>query len=85
MIHGLPVIGTLISFVMSFFCAIVFCPIWSHLGPYYFDFLPQRWVEIPFWDTVGLFMLAPIFSWLLGCVTPKLVRVHNNQENKNAD
>lgn len=73
MIHGIPVLGTAISFIVSFFCAIPFYFIWNSLAPTYFSFLPKVWLDIPFWDSVGLFMLLPIFNWVIRSVTPKIV------------
>jgi len=77
MIHGIPVIGTVISFILSFFCAIPFYFIWNNLAPTYFPFMPEVWQSIPFWDAVGLFMLVPIISWVIRSLTPRIATVNN--------
>lgn len=79
MIHGIPIIGTAIAFVFAFFCAIPFWVIWNRLGPYYFEWLPTVWLNIPFWDVVGLFMLLPIVKWVIAMLTPGLFRITNKR------
>lgn len=82
MIHGIPIIGTLLSFVVSFSMAIPFYFIWNALAPRYFDFLPKVWLKIPFWHAVGFFMIIPMLSWLIHALTPRLVSVSQKNECK---
>lgn len=65
MINSIPVIGWLISFFLSASLAIPFYFIWNSLAPTYFYFLPDVYKQIPFWDTVGLFMIVPILKHML--------------------
>ena len=65
MINAIPVIGWLVSFFLSASLAIPFYFIWNSLAPTYFYFLPDVYKNIPFWDTVGLFMIVPILKHML--------------------
>ena len=65
MINSIPVIGWFISFFLSVSLAIPFYFIWNSLAPTYFYFLPDVYKQIPFWDTVGLFMIVPILKHML--------------------
>ena len=82
MIHGIPVIGTLLLFVVSFCMAIPFWFIWNSLAGTYFYFLPSVWKDIPFWHVVGLFMLLPIFKSIIQSLTPRFVYVSSTSESK---
>jgi len=65
MLNAIPVIGWLISFILSVSLAIPFYFIWNHLASTYFYFLPEVYLNLPFWDTVGLFMIIPILKFML--------------------
>lgn len=81
MLNAIPIIGWIISFLLSVSLAIPFYFIWNSLAPTYFYFLPQVYLNIPFWDTVGLFMIIPILKHML---VPTLVR-NSTTNNKSAD
>lgn len=65
MIYALPVLGWLIGFLLSFFIAIPFYFLWNWLAPVYLDFLPSKYLALPFWHCVGLFMLGSMLRILL--------------------
>ena len=77
MINAIPIVGWIISFFLSASLAIPFYFIWNSLAPTYFFFLPDVYKNIPFWDTVGLFMIIPILKHML---VPTFVR--NRTTNK---
>lgn len=60
-----PLVGWVISFIISFSLAIPFFFIWNALAPIYFYFLPAVYLSIPFWHVVGLFMILPILKYML--------------------
>jgi len=65
MLNIIPVFGWLLSFILSASLAIPFYFIWNHLAPTYFYFIPEVYQNLPFWDTVGLFMIIPILKHML--------------------
>lgn len=65
MINAIPFFGWLLSFLISFSLAIPFYFIWNALAPTYFYFVPVVYQNLPFWDTVGLFMIIPILKHML--------------------
>jgi hypothetical protein len=65
LINAIPVIGWIISFLLSVSLAIPFYFIWNSLAPTYFYFIPEVYKNLPFWDTVGLFMIIPILKTVL--------------------
>ena len=52
-----PIFGWLISAALAFFAAIPLWCLWSWLGPTYFSFVPAVYLNIGFWDTVGMLVL----------------------------
>ena len=81
MLNAIPVIGWLMSFVFSISLAIPFFFIWNSLAPTYFYWLPPVYLSIPFWDTVGLFMIIPILKHML--VPTFITNTNTNTVNKN--
>ena len=65
MINAIPVLGWLISFVLSVCISIPFYFLWNWLAPIYGYWLPRVYLEVPFWHCVGLFMLMPMVKTLL--------------------
>lgn len=58
MIWVVPIIGPIIGFVLTFFLAIPLWWLWNMLAPTYFYWLPQVYLQLPFWDVVGLCALV---------------------------
>ena len=65
MLNVIPVVGWLLSFLLSVFISVPFYFIWNALGPIYFYWLPKVYLNLPFWHCVGLFMLMPMVKTLL--------------------
>lgn len=72
MLNALPIIGWLLSFIFAVSLSIPFYFIWNGLAPTYFYFIPDVYKHLPFWDTVGLFMIVPILKHML---VPKFISV----------
>lgn len=66
MIFWIPVIGWLVGAFFAFFAAIPFYFLWNALAPTYCYWLPEVYLQIPFWHCVGLFILILILKFLLG-------------------
>lgn len=81
MLNSIPIVGWLIDFVVKVSLAVPFWLIWSvaGLGSKYFYFLPQVYLQLPFWHCVGLFMILPI---LKAMVVPSFASVSQSNENK---
>jgi len=79
MINAIPVLGWFLSAFFSISLAIPFYFIWNALAPTYFYFLPAVYQHLPFWDTVGLFMILPILKTML---FPKLATVSSTSKSK---
>lgn len=63
-LHAIPVIGTILSLCVTIFTAIPFWFVWTVLGigEKFFYFLPELYLSIGFWETVGLFMVLSILK-----------------------
>jgi hypothetical protein len=64
MLNMIPVFGWLLSFILYTSMAIPFWILWTScgLGGEYFYWLPERFHALPFWHTVGLFMLLSMLK-----------------------
>lgn len=61
MLNAIPIVGWILSFVISTFLAIPFWFIWTYLGiGALFEFLPNGLQAPGFWATVGSFMCLSI-------------------------
>jgi len=63
-VNALPFIGWAISAIVNVSMAIPFYIGWNlmGIGIFYFDFLPEKWQTIGFWDTVWLFLCLGIIK-----------------------
>lgn len=82
MLNAIPVIGWMLSFVVSVSLAIPFWVCWTlcGIGVNYFYFLPKTYHEIGFWNCVGLFMVISIVKAVL--MPRNFLTVNNNKESK---
>ena len=81
MAYGIPVIGWIIGVFYSVSISIPFYFIWNGMAPKYFYFLPELYLDLPFWDCVGLFILSSMLKALL---VPKFVSVSQSNESKSS-
>lgn len=67
MLNAIPVFGWFFSFFFMVSLSVPFWFIYTHigLGTKYFAFLPAIYQAIPFWDTVGLFMVISILKSIM--------------------
>lgn len=79
MINAIPFIGWFLSFFFSVCLAIPFYFLWNGLAPTYFYFVPPVYLNIPFWDSVWLFMLLSILKAVL---VPKVASISSSSESK---
>lgn len=79
MLNYIPVIGWIATFIFSTFISIPFYFIWNWLAPTYFAFLPKVYLDVPFWDCVGMFMLMPMVKIL---VYPRRMIASSSSESK---
>lgn len=76
MINKIPFLGWILSFIAPASLSVPFYFIWSSLAPIYFaDIVPVKFLNIPFWHCVGLFIVIPIVRDLF---TPRFVNVSNS-------
>jgi hypothetical protein len=57
---SIPLVGWFIGLLLSSFVSVPFYFVWNSLAPRYFYFLPEVYLDIPFWHCVGLFIIIPI-------------------------
>lgn len=64
MLNYIPILGWLIDLIFKMFLAIPFWIIWDllNVGKNFFNFLPQQFHVIGFWNTVGLFIVLGIIK-----------------------
>lgn len=62
MINIIPVVGWILSLLVNASLAVPFWLCWTvcGIGKGYFQFLPEQWQSIPFWDCVGIFMVVTL-------------------------
>ncbi len=61
-INVIPVVGWFLSFIGNVSLAIPFWFVWKvcGIGQTYFYFLPERYLTMGFWGTVGVFIVLGI-------------------------
>ena len=72
MINAIPIIGWALSLFFSISLSVPFWFVWNRLAPIYFYWLPDVYLNIPFWHCVGLFIIIPIVKRIL---TPQFASV----------
>lgn len=79
MINSIPIIGWFIDLCFKISLAIPFWIVWVGfgVGKDYFDFLPEKYLNIGFWTTVGIFIVVPI---IYGVFIPKIASVSQTVE-----
>ena len=79
MINKIPFIGWFFAGCAAVGLAVPFWLCWTawDIGETYFDFLPEKYQSIPFWDCVGLFIVISIIK---GTITPRIFSVSNEQK-----
>jgi hypothetical protein len=80
-INALPIVGWLLSFIGNVSLAVPFWICWTvcGIGGLYFDFLPEQWRSIPFWNCVGLFLSVSIIKTVF---VPKIASVSQSADSK---
>lgn len=69
-LNMIPVVGWLIAAVVCFFVAIPVFFLWNWLAPLYFYWLPNVYLDLPFWHIFGLMWLI---SSLRGLFLPSII------------
>lgn len=77
-LNSIPVLGWFLAAVLCFFGAIPVYFLWNTLAPIYFYWLPQVYLDLPFWHVVGLLWLIATLKGLL------LPRLHASVEVNSA-
>lgn len=75
----IPVIGWLINAVISFLLAIPFTILWNWLAPDYFFWLPDVYLNIPFFKVACLLYLIGMIK---DNIIPSFVRVSTSSESR---
>ena len=83
---GLEYLISLMSVAVQVGMAIVWAIpvnfIWKRIGSIYFNFLPEVWLNIPYWHIVGLAVLIHFVGQNIQELTPKIVKVENNNKSE---
>jgi hypothetical protein len=80
-LNALPVVGWVLSFIGNASLAVPFWICWTicGIGKLYFDFIPEQWQSIPFWNCVGLFLSVSIIKTVF---VPKIVSLSQSAGGK---
>lgn len=62
MLNNIPIIGWLLDILFKISLSIIFTPFWNWLAPEYFDFLPEKYLQLGFWEVVGIFIILGILK-----------------------
>lgn len=65
MIWLIPIVGPLLGFIFMMFLAIPFYFLWNSMAPTYFYWLPEIYLQLPFWDCVWMLMLIGMLKLIL--------------------
>lgn len=67
MLNIVPVMGWVVSAVLSMVISVPLWFVWTRLGigRTYFSFLPVCWQEVPYWDCVGLVITVTILKFVI--------------------
>lgn len=81
MINALPIIGWIVSFIVSISLAVPFWFLWTFcgLGRVYCYFLPEVYLSPSFGDVIGIFMIVSI---LKAVFVPKIATNSNSNTSK---
>lgn len=76
-------IKVFIKLGLSIVWAIPMNIVWNRLAPIYFEFLPAKWLNVPYWHIVGLTMIIVFVGQMIDELIPKIVKVEQSVESKN--
>lgn len=62
MIYAIPVFGWAIGLFFHISLAVPFYVCWNALAPKFFYWLPPVYLQLGFWETVGLFIIATVLK-----------------------
>lgn len=68
-LNAIPVVGWIVAAAICLFVAIPVYLLWNWLAPIYFYWLPQVYLDLPFWHVFGLLWL---WSSLKGLLLPSI-------------
>jgi hypothetical protein len=57
---NIPIVGWIIALIFDTFLAIPTYFLWKYVVPKYFNWMPEVWHRLPFWDIVWMVMLISI-------------------------
>lgn len=82
---GLEYLGSLVIILVNIGYSIVssiplwFC--WNKLAPVYFDdFLPEKFLNIPYWHFVGLTIISYLIGKMIQNVVPNFINISQNNK-----
>lgn len=77
MLNAIPIFGWILDLMVKASLAVPFYFVWNGLAPIYLPMLPERYLDLPFWHIVGIFIVVPILKLVF---VPTFV--HVTQTNK---
>lgn len=84
MFFGLDWISALIKISFEVVFAIVTAiPLyfaWNGVASTYFYFLPEIWLDIPYWSMVGLLLCSTYIGQIVNRITPKFIEINNTNK-----
>ncbi len=78
--YVLALIKILFDIGFAIVTAIPACFAWNRVAPIYLGFLPEIYLNIPYWHMVGIFLVCTYTGSQIAKLTPKIVSVE--QTNK---
>jgi hypothetical protein len=77
--NKIPIIGWIISLIFNISMAVPFWIVWTlcGIGRKFFNFIPENYQSVGFWETVGIFTVIGILKSLL---TPRFVNINQTNE-----
>jgi len=76
--YVLALIKVLFKVGFAIVVAIPFGIAWNAIAPVYLSFLPELYLNIPYWHLVGIILVAGFVGDLIQSLTPTLVKIDNS-------
>jgi len=74
----LAFIKILFNIAFAIVTALPFHFVWTRLSSKFFSFLPEIWLNISYWEMVGILLVSMFVGELIQRLTPKFVNVSQN-------
>ncbi len=73
--YVMVMVNIMVNIILAFITAIPACIGWNSIAPIYLKFLPEVYLNIPYWKMVALFLVCTYLGEQLKKIIPTLISV----------